>query len=53
MSCIEEETGVTTVVILPWLYHCEYVHIGVCGCIWVVLLGVCCEEPYVCAGGKR
>ena len=31
---IEEETCVTTVVI------CGYVHIGVYGCVWVVVLGV-------------
>ena len=34
VSGIEEETGVTTVII------CGYVHIGVCGCVWVVVLGV-------------
>ena len=43
VSRIEEETGVTTVVI------CGYVYIGVCGCVWVVVLGTFCEEPYVCA----
>ena len=34
VSGIEEKTGVTTVVI------CGYVRIGVCGCVWVVVLGV-------------
>ena len=34
MSGIEEKTGVTNVVI------CGYVRIGVCGCVWVVVLGV-------------
>ena len=31
LSGIEEETGVTTVVVSPWEYHCGYVRIGVCG----------------------
>ena len=34
VSGIEEKACVTTVVI------CEYVGIGVCGCVWVVVLGV-------------
>ena len=33
VSGIEEKTGVTTVVI------CGYARIGVCGCVWVVVLG--------------
>ena len=42
MSGIAEETGVTTVVISPWvfIYHCGYVCIGVCGCVWVVVLPI-------------
>ena len=40
MFGIEEEMSVTTVVKLPRLYHCGYVPIGVCGCMWVVVLGV-------------
>ena len=40
MSGIDEETGVTTVVISPWVYHCAYVCVGVYGCVWVVVLGV-------------
>ena len=32
MPGIEEETGVTTVIISPRVYHCGYVYIGVCGC---------------------
>ena len=40
MSGIEEETGVTTVVILPWVYHCGYVCIGVSRFVWVVVLEV-------------
>ena len=40
VSGIEEETGVTTVLILPWVSDCGYVHIAVCGCVWVVVLGV-------------
>ena len=37
MSGIEEETGVTTVVLSPWVYHCVIVgmsvlvYVGVCG----------------------
>ena len=34
VSGIEEKTGVTTVVI------CGYVRTGVCGCVWVLVLGV-------------
>ena len=34
VSGIEEKTDVTTVII------CGYVRIGVCGCVWVVVLGV-------------
>ena len=49
MSGIEEETSVTTVVVSPWVYHCGYVRIGVCGCAWVVVLGALLLEPYVCA----
>ena len=33
MSGIEEKMGVTAVVIFG------YVRIGVCGCVWVVVLG--------------
>ena len=40
VSGIDKETGVTTVVILSWVYHCGYDCIGVCGCMWVVVLGV-------------
>ena len=40
VSSIEVETGMTTVVILPWVYHCGHVRIGVCGCALVVVLGV-------------
>ena len=40
LSGIEEETGVTTVVVSPWEYHCGYDRIGVCGCAWIVVLGV-------------
>ena len=40
MSGIEEETGVTTVVISSWVYHCGYVFIGVCTCVRVVVLGI-------------
>ena len=32
----------TTVVILPWVYHCGHVQIGVCGCALVVALGAIC-----------
>ena len=39
----------TTVVVLPWVYQCGYVRIGVCGCAWVVVLGVLLLEAYVCA----
>ena len=47
VSGIKEKVGVTTVVI------CGYVRIGVCGCVWVVVLGTFCEEPYVCAEWTR
>ena len=40
VSGIEEKTGVTTVSVSSWVYHCEYARIGVCGCVWVVVLGV-------------
>ena len=40
MSGIEEETVVTTVVTLLWLYHCGYVCIGVYECVRVVVLGI-------------
>ena len=40
MSGIEAERGVTTVVISSWVSHCGYGHIGVCGWVWVVVLGV-------------
>ena len=41
MFGIEEIMGVTIVVI------CGYRPINVCGCVWVLVLGVCCEAPYV------
>ena len=28
-----EKTGVTIVVISPWVYHCGYVYIDVCVCV--------------------
>ena len=40
MSGIEAERGVTTVVISSWVSHCGYGRIGVCGWVWVVVLGV-------------
>ena len=40
MSGSELETGVTTVVISPWVYHCGCVRIGVSGCVMLVVLGV-------------
>ena len=40
MSSIEEETGVTTVVMSPRVYHCGYVGIGVCRCVMVVVLEI-------------
>ena len=40
VSGIKEETGVTTVVMLSWIYHCGYDRIGGCGYVWTVVLGV-------------
>ena len=42
VSGIEEKTGVTTVVVSPWVYHCGYVRISVCGCAlgWQVTVAV-------------
>ena len=47
MYGIEEETGVTTVFMSPWVYHFGYVRIGVCGCMWVVVLVVLAARSHM------
>ena len=48
MSGIDEETGLTTVVISSWVYHYGHVCIGVCGCVGNGARNPA-EEPYDCA----